>query len=123
MKPQTHNAAGPLRRRMVLQRRVESRERGGGTVWTFETVKPIYVRDRALSGRELFLAQQVAAEVTHELVVRRFAEIVPKARLVETSGDSPPRITYFDITAVLPHEDRVMVRVLCVVRDADGWRG
>lgn len=117
------NAAGPLRRRLVYEQRVERRERGGETVWNFEAVKPIYARIRTLNGRELFLAQQVAADVTHEITVRKWAALRPKSRLVEQDADSPPNDTHYDITAVLPHEDRVMVKLLCIVRHADGWRG
>lgn len=115
--------AGPLRRRVELQRRIETRAGGGETVWTWETVETLWAEIAALSGRETFLAQQVASEATMRVRIRWCPHVKPKMRFVEWSADSPPEGTYFDIVTPLPDERRIWINCLCVVRDADGWRG
>lgn len=112
--------AGPLRRRVEIQQRIESQIGGGETVWNWEPVETLWAEISSLSGRELFVAQQVASEVTTRIRIRFCPHVQPKMRAVETVAGVP---TYYDITAALPDERRTWINLMCVVRAADGWRG
>jgi SPP1 family predicted phage head-tail adaptor len=109
--------AGKLKRRLTLQRRVESKNAYGETVWTWADVDTIWGGDLPLTGRELFAAQQVQAQTTEKIEIRYRADVQPKMRFYEAVLDK-----YYGIDAILPSERRNYVIVMCTVRDADGWR-
>ncbi len=116
-------SGGELRRRVTLQRRVETRNATGETVWSWQDVETVFARIRSLTARERFMGMQVASEVTVELKIRRCPHVTAKMRAVEYGADSPPTPTYYDITDVLPDERRTYFLLPCIVRAADGWRG
>lgn len=109
--------AGKLKRRLVLQQRVESKNDFNETVWTWADVVEIWGGDLPMSGRELFAAQQVQAQTTEKIEIRYRADVKPKMRLYEAVLDK-----YYGIEAVLPSERRNYIILMCTVRDADGWR-
>lgn len=73
---------------------------------------------RALSGRELFAAQQVQAEVTTVINFRWRPGIHEALRIVVL-----PEGTVYGILAVLPDKTgRREIDCLCVKRTSEGWR-
>ena len=62
--------AGQLRKRVLVQSRSSSPDAIGGQSTTWADLKTIWAEVTALSGRELMLAQTIAAEVTHEINCR-----------------------------------------------------
>lgn len=111
--------AGRLSRRVTIQQRTESQNATGEVVWTWVDVCTVSAEISAVSGREFFAAQQVQSNVTHSILIRYRPGIVAKMRAVEIGCDST---TYYDIEAPLPNPRRTELRLMCVTRDAEGWR-
>lgn len=92
----------------------------GQTVWTWEEICRDWAEISGLSGREGQGAPpQVQATVTHNILMRYRAGIVAKMRVVEIGC---PDVAY-DIEVPLANARRTELRLLCVTRDAEGWRG
>jgi len=110
--------AGRLDTRMILQRKVESRDSVGGVSWAWEDVAEMWAEVRGLQGREFFAAQQVNATATHQVTIRYRAGVTANMRFVEKSA---PTVGY-DIIAAPSNPRRTEIVAVCVVREADGWR-
>lgn len=113
--------AGRLSRRVTIQERVESQNATGEVVWTWQDVCEVWAEIAAVSGREFFSAQQIQSNVTHTVLIRWRSGIVAKMRVVENVTCS--ETVYYDIEAPLANARRTELRLMCVTRDADGWRG
>src|SRR5688572_19516767 len=118
--------AGPNRFEVELQRRVDNQD-AGGLDHTYEPFGEDYASIRALSGRELWAAQQVQAEVTTEIRMRWGDDIDATTRILHYVGDlddSPRLVDVYDVT--VPNPDAKTGRrelvLLCVKRQAEGWR-
>lgn len=112
--------AGRLSRRVTIQERVETQNATGEVVWTWQDVCSVWAEISAISGREFFSAQQIQSNVTHTILIRYRPGILAKMRAVESSCDAT---IYYDIEAPLANARRTELRLMCVTRDADGWRG
>lgn len=110
--------AGRLNRYVTIQRRVETQNATGEVVWTWVDVCSVWAEIAAVSGREFFAAQQVQAMVTHAITIRYRSGIVAKMRIIEDCDQS----IQYDIEAPLPNARRTEIRLMCVTRDAEGWR-
>lgn len=118
--------AGPNRFEVELQRRVDNQD-AGGLDHTYETFGEDYAGIRDLSGRELFAAQQVQADVTTEIRMRWRPDVDATTRIVCYVGDlddSPRQVEVYDVMA--PVKDAKTGRrelvLLCVRRTAEGYR-
>lgn len=111
--------AGRLSRRVTIQRRVETKTAAGQVVWTWEDVCDAWAEIAGVAGREGQTNAQVQATITHAITIRYRADVVAKMRVVERAC---PDVAY-DIEAPLANARRTELRLLCVTRDAVGWRG
>jgi len=73
--------AGQLDRRVQLQGRVTTRGNDGSVTRTYLTLATVWASIRPVRGREYWAAQQVNAEITHEVMVRYQARFRPTARI------------------------------------------
>ncbi len=75
--------AGALRQRVTIQERVPN-ETSGADAPYYKSIKTVWASVEPLSGRELFIAQQVQAQVTHKVRVRYTKEVAlsPKRRFL-----------------------------------------
>lgn len=111
--------AGRLNRNVTIQRRVETQNATGEVVWTWVDVCSVWAEIAAVTGREFFGAQQIQSSVTHAITIRYRTGIVAKMRIIEGCDGA----VQYDIEAPLPNARRTEIRLLCVTRDAEGWRG
>lgn len=74
--------AGKLRRRVTLQRPVESQDGTGQPVVTWTAVDTVWGQVRPLQGRELFTAQAVHAKLTVEVRIRYRSDVLSTWRVV-----------------------------------------
>lgn len=112
--------AGKLNRRVTIQERVETQNTTGEVVWSWRDVCAVWAEISGVSGREFFSAQQIQSNVTHMVLIRYRTGIVAKMRVVEALCNET---IYYDIEAPLANARRTELRLMCVTRDADGWRG
>jgi SPP1 family predicted phage head-tail adaptor len=116
--------AGRLRHKVTLQRRVETTNAIGETVWYYADVAEIFAHIEPLSGKEYFGAQQVQSDVTTRVRVRYRTGLQPTMRLVHVrEAGSPTLFDYYDIQSIIqPHTDRRELQLMCIRRDAEGFR-
>lgn len=74
--------AGPLRHRVTIETKREERDAHGGVVEAWYPVATVWASVQPLQGRELFLAQQVDARLSHRVTLRYQADVTPTQRLV-----------------------------------------
>lgn len=92
--------AGQLRHRVTIQQLGPvTRDAMGGEIATWNTYAELYAAVEPLEGRELFSAQQVAAEISHRVRIRYHAGVVPKMRVLFGSR-------VFDIQSAMSIEER-----------------
>ena len=72
--------AGSLRHRFAIKTAQETTDSFGVTVETPITFATVWASIEPLSGRELFQAQQVQAEVTHRVRMRYLAGVTAKMK-------------------------------------------
>ena len=73
--------AGKLRQSVVLQKRIEVRDRQGGVTESWLTLGHRWASITPLSGRELLNAEQLETDITHRVVMRWEEKITNKHRL------------------------------------------
>lgn len=115
--------AGALRHRITIQRRVETQGTTGEVAWTWSDVADVYAAIEPISGREFFAAGQMQAPVDVRVRVRYRTGITEKMRVVFIrEWESPRRVDYFDIVAVLNRgmQDREL-HLMCKARSAEGF--
>ena len=104
--------AGSLNRRVTIQQRAVTLGTYGEQATTWTDIATVWACMEPLSGRELQAAQQLNAEVTHQVMVRYQTQwtdpkTMAKYRLVFAGRN-------FDIHAsYCPEESRVYVVILC----------
>lgn len=74
--------SGELRHRINLQSKTATRDSFGAETIAWKTERTIWASIKPLSGSEYFLAQQVQADVTHQIRIRYFEGIRPDWRIV-----------------------------------------
>ncbi|MFH0914831.1 MAG: phage head closure protein [bacterium] len=70
--------AGALRHRFVLKTVFETKDTFGAVVESVLTFATVWASVKPLLGRELLLAQQMQADVTHHVRMRYIAGVTPK---------------------------------------------
>jgi SPP1 family predicted phage head-tail adaptor len=75
-------AAGKLRDRVRVQRVAETRAADGGIVETWTDIGRRWAQVQPLAVREYLQAQQVEAEITHRIVMRKPSLVTAKDRLI-----------------------------------------
>ena len=99
--------AGLLRHRIKIEVGAETQNSFNEEVLDWSTFATRSASVSPLKGRELFDAQQRYSEVTHKIVMRYLAGVLPKMRV---SFDS----RFFDINAVLNIDERgIELHLLC----------
>ena len=73
---------GDLRHRVTYQEPVETLDAYRQPVVTWQAVGTYWAEVRPLAGRELEVARQLRADVTHAVAMRRVGAIGPKGRLL-----------------------------------------
>lgn len=105
------SAIGRLRHRLSLETAIRTPDGGGGAVETWTTVAQVWGQIRPTGGSEGFDADAVTSRISHEVMLRYRAGVVPAMRLA--SGNRR-----FDIMAVIDiDERRRWLKCLCVERD------
>lgn len=102
--------AGPMRHRCMMQKSERVKNNTGGFDITWSELGKIWAEITIPTGRISPVAEQLKAVVTAEIRIRPRADVVAGNRLVETSNGV--RTTYL-IEAVLPNNERDMLRLLC----------
>lgn len=110
--------AGRLNRQISIQERIETKTAMGNVVWTWTEKCRAWAEITGVTGREFQTNAQVQANVTHAITMRYQPGIVAKMRVVELGC---PDVAY-DIEAPLANARRTELRLMCVTRDAEGWR-
>lgn len=109
----SHIRRGELNRYVAIQQRDTAADSFGEQVPTWTTLKSVYVKIEALTGRELVAAQAVASEVSHRITAQYEAlfadpKIVAKYRVLYGT-----RI--FDVSACLNiDEDNRVIELLAL---------
>lgn len=117
--------AGQLRHRVTIQYRTETQNATGEVTWTWSDLATVWASIEPISGREFFSSQQVQSSVTTRIRVRHRTDVNAKMRVKYTRdpSSSPLKVAYYAIEAVIPVQERHReVHLMCVERDADGWR-
>lgn len=98
---------GALRHRVVLEAPVRSGDGGGGAFVVWTPVAEIWAGIAPGTGSEAVLGDSLAGRVSHEIVVRHRADVVPAMRF--RLGNR-----HFEIVAAIDvGERRRMLRCLC----------
>jgi SPP1 family predicted phage head-tail adaptor len=100
---------GALDQRLTLESPSRAPDGGGGAVVTWSEVGEIWAAVRPITGDERLRADQVAGRVTHSVVIRRRADVIPAMRF-----RSGARV--LEIAAVLDAGRRNRLRCLCEER-------
>jgi SPP1 family predicted phage head-tail adaptor len=91
--------AGKLRHRVTVEQLTAAQNTFGEEEPRWVTVATRWASIDPLSGRELFAAQQIYAEATHQVRLRYLADLTPKMRLTY-------RGRVFDIQSIRNPEER-----------------
>jgi SPP1 family predicted phage head-tail adaptor len=83
---------GQMRTKLIYQEASTAPDSYGDPIETWADVATVWARLRPLSGREIFYAQQVHAQTTHEVVARYIAAIKPTGRFTVADGSNPARV-------------------------------
>lgn len=95
----TGTVIGPLRHRVAIERPQRSSADGGGATIEWIAVADVFVRIDAISGREIEVADGLAARATHKILMRYRDDVLPEMRIVVGSRR-------LDIRAVLDLDGR-----------------
>lgn len=102
---------GHLRHRLVLEGATATPDGAGGAVETWAAIATISAAIRPTGGRERIFADGLQSRITHEIVVRTRADIVPRHRFRRGA-----RVLHIlAVMAADPHATRL--RCLCEERD------
>ena len=73
---------GDFKHSIAIQVNTEGRDATGGMTESWATVETVWGNIRPMTGRELFEAQQVKAQVTHKVLMRKNTTVTPSHRLL-----------------------------------------
>ena len=105
-----------LRQTLVIQSRVETQGTTGEVTWTWATFKTVRGGVEPIKGQEYFAAKQLQASTTTRIRMRYLDGITTKMRVKH--GDR-----YYAIEAIIDvHSKHREMQLMCVEREADGWR-
>lgn len=113
MASNTRIRAGELRHRIQLVKPTLVQDASGGIEEDQASVTAtVWASVEALTGRELYAAQQKVSEVTHKITIRYMSGITAKLNVRFDNRE-------FQIEAVQnPDERRKMLLLLCIERDS-----
>ena len=112
--------AGHLRQRVTIQARTESRNSFGETTWTWADWKTVWAAVEPINGKETLASGQVQATSKVRVRIRHLDAVTTKHRIKHTVNDVA---RYYEIESVIPLKHaRVQDHLMCVEREADGWR-
>lgn len=117
--------AGPLRHIVTLQRPVNTQTASGSVRDDFEDwLVDIAASVEEVSGRESWVAEQVAAEVDARIRIRYREGVTAQMRVVhKIQPGSPTGIDVYDIVAPVKADGRKEeLHLMCKKRDAEGFR-
>jgi len=101
----------------ILSHGTTADDLGGLSGWTTFAAN-VRAKITALQGRELYKAQQMVGEVTHNIQIR-WQSGIDSSMSVQFAGPDGTENRYFKIEAVLnPTERTKELNLLCVERDA-----
>jgi len=119
--------SGKLRHRVTLLRRVDNQQPGGQVQHSYVPFAEVWGNVRPLSGRELIAAQQVNSLIDSEITIRYRVDVDETCRVqhIIKHDESPQWFDTYDVIAVIPDPktNRRELRLACVKRTAEGWRG
>lgn len=93
-----YRGAGALNRRVCIQERIENPTSGASDPY-YQDIATVWASIEPLSGRELFLAQQVQSTTSHLMRMRFNKTLEPKHRLYYYDGRRDKH-RYFNIDSV-----------------------
>lgn len=119
--------SGRYRHKVVLLRRSDDPQSSGQVAHSFVEFARVWAEVCPIAGREFFAAAQVQSEVTTKVAIRFRDDVDETCRVgqVIRPQDSPPLYQFFDIQSVITDEktNRRGLMLMCVKREAEGWRG
>lgn len=98
--------AGPLRHRCEIQSRQRVPDGAGGNIEGWVKLGELWAEIAMPTGRVAVVADQLTGLVTAEIRIRPRSDVVAQMRLVH-------KTTTYLIEAVLPDNERSMLRLLC----------
>lgn len=117
--------AGPLRHIVTIQRLIGTETDSGAVRDDFEDwLVDIAASVEEVSGRESWVAEQVASEVDARIRIRYRDGITPQMRVVhKIQPGSPTGADIYDIVAPIKADGRKEeLHLMCKKRDAEGFR-
>lgn len=101
---------GDMRRRIVILQRSDAQSLSGAMIPSWTAFATVWAEIKPATGRELMMAQQVGATVSHAIRMRWLTGVLPSMRV--QYGER-----YFDINAVLNIEEmNRQLQLLCTER-------
>jgi SPP1 family predicted phage head-tail adaptor len=105
-----------LRHVVIVQERTETRQPDGSYAPTWSTFATLRAAVEPLRGQEYFAAHQLQASTNVRIRVRYVSGVTTKMRVLFESR-------YFEIEGIIDPEMRHReLQLMCVERDAEGWR-
>lgn len=102
---------GHLRHRLVLEAATSTPDGAGGAIETWSAIATISAAIRPTGGRERMIADGLQSRITHEIIVRTRADILPRHRFRRGAR-------VLNILAVMAADPRATrLRCLCEERD------
>ncbi len=115
--------SGRFRHRVTIEYATETRDSVGGVTQTWAELDQVWASVEPIQGREFFSASQVQSDVSTRIRIRYRADVTEKMRVVHVADSASSLTNYYDITAVLPvNEKRHELHLMCVKRGQDGFR-
>lgn len=103
--------AGNLRHRITFQTATETRDAQGGVTKTWADVVTVWADIMPINAREYMKADQVRADITHQITIREYPGINTKQRI---SWDDAGTTRYFHIESVIDlHERHRTIQLMC----------
>ena len=98
--------AGKLRHRIQIQHKTDVINEIGGNAPTWATFLTIYANVLPANGREIFNAQQVVADVTHHIQIRRQTTAITPAHRIQHKSRT------FEIKSVIEKDERLREQMI-----------
>jgi SPP1 family predicted phage head-tail adaptor len=96
--------AGALRRKLRIERAVETQDAYGQAIAAFSTYRTVYGAVRSIKAAERFRSDQIEETITHRITTRFVAGCNSKMRIVDDLGPDDERT--FDVVGVWDPDDR-----------------
>jgi SPP1 family predicted phage head-tail adaptor len=105
-----------LRSTVTIQSRTETTNSTGEVEWTWADYKTVRASVEPIKGQEYFAAKQLQASTTTRIKMRYLSDITTKMRIKHGTR-------FYAIEAVIdPFSKHRELHLMCVEREADGWR-